>query len=77
MQPVHRRRGVLGGRTQGTPVQRLQANLASPAGVLHIRAQARWCMTHSLPFPQKKKKNQSRLDHFIEKTQRVKGKGVT
>ena len=29
--------------------------MASPAGVLHIRAQARWCMTHSLPFPQKKK----------------------
>jgi len=39
--------------------------LASPGGVLHIRAQARWCMTHSLPFPQKNKnKNKNKNTHL-------------
>jgi len=64
MQPEHQQRGVLGGRTQGTPVQRHQANLASPDGVLHIRAQARWCMMHSLPFPPKKKKKKKKSVHI-------------
>ena len=37
----------------------LRPRTVLPDGVLHIRAQARWCMTHSLPFPQKKKEKKN------------------